>query len=369
MIADQTNISFPGSETAGGYDIPDRLPLTSDNLSKGLAAWLGLAAFELSDNLIDELMGSLARVNITVINPEILEAAMKEIQGGQRLDPSMAKIYFLDEIMKVANELDSRGLYKEADKLDQIIFKQAQASAIVSSVVLPLIEEKYGSWEKFKALSVAKKVVKGVRLILRGAAVLGSQLESISSKHKIPILAWVGSALQIPDVAAQLATSIADMAADIWDRLASLITEKELEIQKSGGQFCINMSDLKKNNLDKSLMLVLSLINPAVSSVIKKSVNAAKNLAKQLPEGSKTKAMLQRQGDAFLASGLCFGKNSDIPAEANSMSKQIQAAAKSKEYSQHVDNAIISDFYMAKNLTEKKRSLPGQPEEGQSSFA
>ena len=236
-------------------------------------------------------------------------------------------------------------------------------------MVLPLIEEKYGSWEKFKALSVAKKVVKGVRLILRGAAVLGSQLESISSKHKIPILAWVGSALQIPDVAAQLATSIADMAADIWDRLASLITEKELEIQKSGGQFCINMSDLKKNNLDKSLMLVLSLINPAVSSVVKKSVNAAKNLAKQLPEGSKTKAMLQRQGDAFLASGLCFGKNSDIPAEANSMSKQIQAAAKSKEYSQHVDNAIISDFYMAKNLTEKKRSLPGQPEEGQSSFA
>ena len=116
-------------------------------------------------------------------------------------------------------------------------------------------------------------------------------------------------------------------------------------------------------------MLVLSLINPAISSVIKKSVNAASSLAKQLPEGSKAKAMLQRQGDAFLASGLCFGKNSDIPAEANSMSEQIQAASKSKEYNQHVDKAIISDFYMAKNLTEQKRSSPGQPEEGPTSFA
>tara|TARA_Y100001938_G_C7790307_1_gene282214 strand:- start:61 stop:456 length:396 start_codon:yes stop_codon:yes gene_type:complete len=131
MIADQTNIVHPGSETAGSYTIPDRLNLTRDNLSKGLSAWLGLAAFELSDNLIDELMGSLARVNITIINPEILEAAMQEITSGASLGPNTAKVRLLNEITKVANELDLRGLYEEADTLDSILLNDIEDKEIV----------------------------------------------------------------------------------------------------------------------------------------------------------------------------------------------------------------------------------------------
>jgi len=276
------------------------------------------------------------------------------------------------DMVSISNELDLRGLCREADELDRIIFKKAQASSMASSMVLSLIQEKYGSWENFKSLSVAKKVTRGAQLILGGAAELGSQLDSIASQYKLPILAWVGAALQIPDAASKLATSISDMSVDLWERLAALIAEKESEAEQPGGQFCINISDLTESDLNKSFMLILSLINPAISSVIREGVDAANNIIKWLPEGSKVKTMLQKQGDAFLTSGLCFGQNSDIPAAANTMSEQIRAASQSEEYDQHVNNAIISEFYIAKNMTDKQQQhLSGQlaEEQGRSRFS
>ncbi|RPG05668.1 MAG: hypothetical protein CBE07_001380 [Pelagibacteraceae bacterium TMED247] len=128
MIPDQTIPYSPPSSTAGGYEKPKPASeMDKQKLSEIAKETLGLTA-AVADNFIDWVAGKSSSIFMKVVNPDVMMSAYEEYKYGNvegtlpsRTDASE----IIRDLIKISNELDGKGLFKEADYLDRIIKKKA----------------------------------------------------------------------------------------------------------------------------------------------------------------------------------------------------------------------------------------------------
>ena len=250
----------------------------------------------------------------------------------------MTSEFALKELIMLSNDLDRRRLYKEADFLDIIIFKQAQ-------------EQKQSSVGAFvdTAVVIASKGLGFIENVAAGVETLGSFMESSG----IPGVAFVGAMLEQTGGVTEAAAKLAPVFKDIL----SVISEKIEEARESGGSFCISLDDFDSKTRESVRLLLGLLVNAAYGPALASAMKIKDSLmpyAKLIPGLSESISSLQNDA---LALSMCFGEGSNISQDADSVDAYI--ADKTNENKQSIyDYANL----IAKN-TQQPRA-PVNPTEG-----
>ena len=237
----------------------------------------------------------------------------------------MVNALVLKDFIKISNELDSRGLTKEADYLDELMFKQA------------------GIFDT--SLLIAQQGLAFVGSVASGVEKIGGLIEGTN----IPGLAFVGSMIED----AGSVTNVATKLAPILNSVLGLISKKIEEAKTTGAEVCITLTDFDESVRDAVRLMLGLLAKASVGPALSSALNLGKKLspyAQFIPGLSD--ALASTQSNA-LALGMCFGGKSDIPADANAVAKSIadQTEKNSRAVEQHA------------NLIARNMNPPGRPGE------
>lgn len=90
---------------------------------KEIASKSSKLANKLTTTVLNEAAGRVLSMNLTVINPEVLNNIIEEAMMGpsKSREPSLSNLKIFYKLTKLANYLDAKGLTKEADYVYKII--------------------------------------------------------------------------------------------------------------------------------------------------------------------------------------------------------------------------------------------------------
>ena len=271
----------------------------------------------------------------------------------------------IKELISISNELDGKGLYKEADIIDRLIYKSAFTTPGVDSMMAALgpdlvaaIKQNHGSVEAFEQKTLLDGVIKWTDKALQGLEALGGFVSLVGKVTKIPGLALLGRfiAKGIDLTAAFKGLTGSVMA--VWGEISKALDNAKASIA-AGKQFCLRLADFEQTG--KGILMLVKLIKiPGFSQAI--------GLTKLVAEKAAMLGLdLKEQGEAavakLLSKEICFGKGSDVisekPAEATSPEEDYEAVA--AEVEPEIVNSLkmIGMIDMKRQREMKRRSVPG----------
>ena len=247
----------------------------------------------------------------------------------------------LNELVKVANDLDQRGLFKEADDLDRILFKYAQLTGNVlervdqgAGKVQSVSENIAGKAKSLKdsldaaqkTKAIVNKSFEFIGKLIGRTANLGTLMENT----RIPGIAFVGQMLQLGVEVHSLVSKIKE----IWDLMYRLLDRKI----KTGtiGRVCLSSDDLGEYR--DQIIFFLGLLSGPLGSYFKTALKIADGL--------------EALGVGVNDLNLCVGR--EIQAEA----VKVNGAMESQDYADQINE------YIALN-----HSTVSSPAQEQSAFA
>lgn len=167
----------------------------------------------------------------------------------------------LRDFASIANDLDSRGLHKEADFIDSIIFKYSQTTGYERTL------DK--SQRAVQMEAVATKAIEFIKSALQAGGLVGKAFADTN----IPGLAFVGQLLitgtRLPGMAAGLASSVKP----IWNKVVEMI--KKVKAGKLG-KVCLSAADLGTHK--ESIVFLLSLLSGPFAAGINTALGVANTL-------------------------------------------------------------------------------------------
>ena len=185
----------------------------------------------------------------------------------------------LRDFASIANDLDSRGLHKEADFIDSIIFKYSQTTGYertlnkANEAVKPQVEQaKEVVRTAEQVMAMGAKAMEFVTSVLKGARSLGK----LAQGTRIPGLAFVGQLLVGISSSIINIKTLTDRLKPMWLAVVELI--KKVKTGKLG-KVCLSAADLG-NNKDSVVFLLSLLATPIIGSM----VDAALGIVNKLKE-------------------------------------------------------------------------------------
>ena len=246
----------------------------------------------------------------------------------------------LNELVKVANDLDQRGLFKEADDLDRILFKYAQWTGNVlervdqgAAKIQGVSENIAGKAKNLKApldkaqkaKAMINKSFKFISKLIGRTANLGTLIENT----RIPGITFVGQLLQLGVEVPSLVSKVKA----IWDLMYRLLDRKI----KSGtiGRVCLSSDDLGEYR--DQIIFFLGLLAGPFGSYLKTALKIADGL--------------ETLGVGVNDLNLCVGR--DIQAEA----KKVKEAMESQEYADQINDYIALNHSPASSPMQEQSAF------------
>lgn len=170
----------------------------------------------------------------------------------------------LRDFASLANDLDSRGLHKEADFIDSIIFKYSQTTGYertLNEAVKPQVEQaKEVVRTAEQVMAMGNKAMEFVTSVLKGVRSLGK----LANGTRIPGLAFVGQLLVGISSSIINIKTLTDKLKPMWLAVVELI--KKVKTGKLG-KVCLSAADLG-NNKDSVVFLLSLLATPIIGGMV-----------------------------------------------------------------------------------------------------